>query len=287
MQVGIFGTGLMGTPIAVRLLTTKIPVVAYNRTEEKLSALQAMGAEVTTSPLTAINKADCLILMLTNSAAIKSVLLTENNLSSLSNRTIIQMGTIAPSESREIHDAVVAAGGEYLEAPVLGSIPEAKTGKLLVMVGARESQFQQWQSLLRHFSPEPRLIGPVGTAAALKLALNQLIAGLTETFALSLGFIQRQGVDVAQFMNILRESALYAPTFDKKLARMCDRNYANPNFPTKHLLKDTDLFLQQAREIGQDITGLAGIREIIHQAIVLGLADADYSAIYSAINPID
>lgn len=52
-------------------------------------------------------------------------------------------------------------------------------------------------------------------------------------FSTSLGLLQRNGADIDKFMDILRGSALYAPTFDKKLQRMLDRDYANPNFPTK------------------------------------------------------
>jgi 3-hydroxyisobutyrate dehydrogenase len=85
-------------------------------------------------------------------------------------------------------------------------------------------------------------------------------------------------------MDVVRQSALYAPTFDKKLERMCDRNFKDPNFPTKHLLKDTNLFLTQAAELGLNTKSLEGIKQIIEQAIAIGLADKDYSAIYSAID---
>lgn len=285
MKIGLLGTGLMGEAMVKKLLEAKLLVVAYNRTQSKLAPLKEAGAEITDRPELVIQNCDCLILMLTDATAIESVLLSENCRSLLKNRTIIQMGTIDPVQSRSICDAVVAAGGEYLEAPVLGSIPEAKTGELLVMVGATETQFQKWYELLKNFSLAPTLIGEVGTAAALKLALNQLIAGLTGTFALSLAFVQQQGVNVEQFMEILRQSALYAPTFDKKLQRMLEKNYANPNFPTKHLLKDTDLFLDRAKEIGLNASNLTGMRQIIQKAIELGFADADYSAIFSAINP--
>jgi 3-hydroxyisobutyrate dehydrogenase len=126
---------------------------------------------------------------------------------------------------------------------------------------------------------------PVGSAAAAKLALNQLIASLTSAFALSLGFVERQGVEVEQFMQILRQSALYAPTFDKKLQQMRDRNYANPNFPTKHLLKDTNLFLTEAQSIGLNVSSLEGVRKVLETAQQLGLSEADYSSLFSAITP--
>lgn len=275
----------MGQAMALRLLSANLPAIAYNRTPSKLAPLQEAGAEIAHSPVEAIQASDCLILMLSNATAIEEVLLSEAARPFLAGRTIIQMGTIAPSESRDIRDAVVASGGEYLEAPVLGSIPEAKKGELLVMVGATKRQFEKWSDLLKNFDPEPLLIGPVGTAAAIKLALNQLIASLTGAFALSLGFIQRQGVDVGQFMQILRQSALYAPTFDKKLQRMRDRYYGNPNFPTKHLLKDIDLFLSQAQDIGLNVSSLEGVRQVVQEAVALGFAEDDYSAMFSAIDP--
>jgi 3-hydroxyisobutyrate dehydrogenase len=285
MKIGVIGTGLMGQPMAVKLLEASLSVIAYNRTASKLQPLQEAGATIADSPEIVLQEADCIILTLTDAQAIQEILLTENTLSLLKNRTIIQMGTISPQESKDICSQITVAGGAYLEAPVLGSIPQVRAGELIVMVGSTKEQFQQWLPILKHYSNEPMYIGAVGTASAMKLALNQLIAGLTATFALTLGFVQRQGVDVEQFMEIVRESALYAPTFDKKLSLMLTRNFANPNFPTKHLLKDTNLFLAQAEELGLANASLAGIQTILEKAIEMGLADADYSAIYNAISP--
>ena len=126
-------------------------------------------------------------------------------------------------------------------------------------------------------------MGPVGTAAATKLALNQLIAALTAGFALSLGFVQRQGVDEDKFMELLRDSALYAPTFDKKLNRMQEGNFADPNFPLKHLLKDINLFLSEAKAEGLEASSLAGVRQVVEKAKDAGLADEDYSSLYLGI----
>jgi 3-hydroxyisobutyrate dehydrogenase len=150
------------------------------------------------------------------------------------------------------------------------------------MVGSTPEQFQQWAGLLKHFG-EPMHVGAVGAATATKLALNQLIASLTGAFALSLSFVRRQGVEPETFMSILRESALYAPTFDKKLSRMLEGNYDNPNFPTKHLLKDTNLFLAEAQSLELDVTSLDGMRQILEMAQQLGLADKDYSSLFAAI----
>ncbi len=283
MQIGFIGTGLMGLPMAQRLVEAKIDLIAHNRTPQKLEPLQKAGARIAQQPIEAIIGSDCVILMLTNASAIRSLLLSEDVKQYLAEKTVIQMGTIAPTESIAIAKDIIAAKGEYLEAPVLGSIPEAQSGKLIVMVGGTEAQFERWQALLQNFGNKPLLIGEVGSASAIKLALNQLIASLSTAFALSLGFVERQGADVDIFMQILRQSALYAPTFDKKLQRMRDRNYDNPNFPTKHLLKDTELFINEAQGEEMNISSIAGVKKILEIAITSGFADADYSSLFSAI----
>lgn len=284
MKVGFLGTGLMGLPMAQRLIDANIEVVAYNRTTAKLEPLRVAGAAIAEHPHEAIRACECLILMLTDASAIRSVLLSDSSRQQLAGRTVIQMGTIAPTDSRAISDEIVAAGGDYLEAPVLGSIPEAKAGKLIVMVGGSTEQFQRWSQLLQNFGSEPSLIGSVGAATAVKLALNQLIASLSAAFALSLGFVQHQGIDVELFMQILRGSALYAPTFDKKLQRMIERNYADANFPTKHLMKDANLFIAEATSAQMNVSSIEGVRKILEVAINMGLAEDDYSSLFSAIN---
>ena len=285
MKVAFLGTGLMGLPMAQRLLAANIELIAYNRTPEKLEPLRAAGAEIVTKPREAIRAADCIVLMLSNAAAIYHVLLTDTSWHTLSGRSIIQMGTITPVESQEIRDAVVAAGGEYIEAPVLGSIPEAKTGKLIVMVGGAEEQYQRHFPLLQHFgdNPNPVHIGPVGTASTLTLALNQLIASLTTSFALSLAFIQLQGIDVDLFMQILRESKLYAPTFDQNLRRMLDGNYNNANLPTKQLIKEIDLFISEAKSLGLNLSSIEGVRQILHATMKMSYPEDDYSSVFPAI----
>ena len=284
MKIGFLGTGLMGQPMALKLLAG-YELIAYNRTESKLQPIAEAGGEIASSALEVIRAADCIILMLTDAAAIEAWVLSEASIAHLSHKTILQMGTIAPSESQAISDRVIAAGGEYLEAPVLGSIPQVKAGELLVMVGSTEAQFAKYNQLLQQFSPEPMYIGAVGTAAAMKLALNQLIPSLISSFSLSLSLVQHLGVDEEKFMSVLRQSAIYAPTFDKKLSRMRDRDFSNPNFPTKHLLKDTELIINEATELGLNTSHIQGVRQVIIRAIEMGLDDLDYSSIYSAINP--
>lgn len=284
MQIAFLGTGLMGAPMALQLHRAGHEVTAWNRTAARVAPLGEQGLAVAESPLAALERARCAVLMLADARAIEETLLAAGVKPVLAGRTVLQMGTIGPGESQAIAAQVEAAGGEYLEAPVLGSIPEAKAGRLLVMVGATAEQFQQWLPVLECFGPEPQWVGPVGTGSALKLAMNQLIGTLTAAFSMSLALVRREGLEVEKFMAILRQSALYAPTFDKKLGRMCAGNFANPNFPTKHLLKDLDLFVQAAQARGIEARVADSVGQVVRQAIGRGLGEADYSAIFSAID---
>ncbi|MEC4803137.1 MAG: NAD(P)-dependent oxidoreductase [Jaaginema sp. PMC 1079.18] len=281
MKISVLGMGLMGAPMALKLAENGYEVTAYNRTPEKLKPLEGKGINTTTDPTAALQASECSILMLSDISAIRSVLLdSETSKQLMVGKTIIQMGTIAPQESKALKDEIVA---EYLEAPVLGSIPQVKSGTLQIMVGSTPEQFEQWVEVLKNFGENPLYIGEVGTAAAMKLAMNQLIGSLTTAFASSLGMIEREGVDIEQFMDVLRESALYAPTFDKKLARMRDRDFSNPNFPSKHLLKDINLFIQEAESLGLDLNLVQGVKAVVEKTLNLGLADQDYSALFSAV----
>lgn len=285
MNVGLIGTGLMGHPMTLRLQQAGFQVTAYNRTRSKLEPLEKEGVTIADCVADLVRQCDCVVLMVTNAEAIASLILTEEVKPHLKGRTILQMSTIAPEQSQALRDSVVAVGGDYVEAPVLGSIPQAKDGTLQIMVGATPRQFERLQPILQCLGSEPMLMGEVGTAAATKLAMNQLIGTLTTAFSLSLGLVQQTGIDVEKFMAILRQSALYAPTFDKKLPRMVNRNFENPNFPTKHLLKDMLLFTHTAEHYGMDARLVASVAEIVQKAINKGLSDTDYSALYAAVTP--
>lgn len=285
MNIAVLGTGRLGTAIAERLQVCGNQVIAWNRTGEKAVVLRPLGVTVAEYPADAIRGAEVTLTLLSDAEATRRVLLSAATGPVLRSRTIIQMGTIGPGESRMLAEAVQRAGGRYLEAPVLGSLAEARAGTLLVMVGGTADQYARWRPPLSHLSREPRHIGPVGEAAALKLALNQLIAAEITAFSLSLGLVQRAGVSVETFMTVLRESALHAPAFDKKLPRLQARDYTNPNFSTQHLLKDVDLILREAHSLGLETSALASLRPLLQQTISSGYGSSDYSAIFESINP--
>lgn len=284
MHLSLIGTGLMGQALGERLLAEQQSLTVYNRDSSKTSTLAALGAKVATTAAEASAQADSVILMLSDAAALRSVLHSVPE-TLIADRLWLQLATIAPSESIEFAEHIERLGGRYLECPVLGSLPEARSGRLILMPAGHQQDFEAALPLLNIIGSNPQFIGQTGQGAAMKLAMNQLIAGLTASFSLSLGLVEKQGIEIPQFMQLLRDSALYAPTFDKKLNRMLDRQFDAPNFPTKHLAKDTRLFLDVAQSIGLDTQGLEGVAGLLDKTLEMGLAETDYSAIYAAVNP--
>ena len=276
-SVAVLGTGLLGTAIATRLLEQGLNVHVWNRDPSRIVSLVEKGATTIDDLGQAAENNRVVISVLRDGAATASVIST---IGALPGSTVVPMGTMGVEESRKLATQVANQGGRYLEAPVLGSKPQALNGSLLVMAGGEEQVFEQQQPLLSHLCQEPLLVGPVGSGAATKLALNQLIASLTHSFSLSLQLIQRAGVPVETFMAILRPSALYAPTFDKKLQRMLDHTYADPNFSTALLRKDLRLFLEEATTAGLQDQGLSGLLSLLEQAKGTELDEQDYCALH-------
>ncbi len=275
----------MGLPIAHRLIQRGHEVTAWNRSEERLKVATEEGIEIQPDLAQAVADNELLLLTLSDAAAIEAVIFSAQVESQLKGKTVLQMGTISPDESRALAERVQAAGGDYLEAPVLGSIPEAKNGELIIMAAGSEAAYHHCLLLLRGLGKEVDLVGSVGQAAAMKLAMNQLIAALTVGFAQSLGLIRAEGVDLELFMKLLRESSLYAPTFDKKLQKYIEHDYSNANFPLKHLIKDVGLFKQVAESSGMNAQVSDAMLSVLNSGEQAGYGDEDYSALYEAINP--
>ncbi len=274
--IGVIGLGLMGTAMARQLAQSGWTVTGFNRHPRKLEDIP------TAASLADLAKGnETLWLMVSDYPACREVI-DQLGETGIRDHVVINSSTIAPSESAEIAQRVESLGGEYLEAPVLGSIPQAQSGTLQLLLGGSKALIERLDPLLRSLGT-PTHFGAVRSGAAAKLAFNQLIGSLTAAFSMSLGLVQREGVDVDKFMETLRESALYAPTFDKKLDNMVGHSFENANFPLKHLLKDIRLFTQSACGQGIDTHLLIGLQHVLEEGVYAGHGNHDYSSLFESI----
>jgi len=276
-RIALLGTGLLGEAIGHRLLAEEIDLGVWNRNPERCQELLNAGAAWINDLKEVTANWDGVITVLRDGPVTQQVVAALGDLRSC---CIIPMGTMGVSEIRALDLQIQKQNGKCLEAPVLGSKPQAISGKLLVMAGGESELFEQQLPLLKLLAEKPLLVGPIGSGAATKLALNQLIASLTHAFSLSLRLVQKAGVPVETFMSILRPSALYAPTFDKKLRRMLDGHYANPNFSTALLRKDLRLFLEEAATAELQTQGLQGLDTLLEQSSGGELDALDYCALH-------
>jgi 3-hydroxyisobutyrate dehydrogenase-like beta-hydroxyacid dehydrogenase len=285
MDIAFLGTGLMGAPMAARLLGRGHRVYVWNRTPVKTRGLAEAGAVAAGDARGAVSPAGCVILMLADKNAVDQAVFSDAGVP-LEGKTVIQMGTIAPDESRAFQDEVIRRGGEYLECPVLGSRKEAREGTLILMAGSTPEQFERWRPLLETLGRTVRRAGEVGQAAVLKLALNQLIAAHAVSFSFSLGLVQAYNVDVGLFRDVLKQSTLSAPMFERKLPNWLKRDFGSPNFPARHMLKDIRLIRRAAESRNISVEHIDAIGTIFERALLHGAADQDYSSVINEIAPV-
>lgn len=284
MKIGIAGIGLMGRALALKLAEGGFELNIFNRTTQKADEIASIRIKVKNSPDELMKSCDAVILMLSDYNAICDFISSIGG--PFDGKTIIQMGTISPGESDILKERILERGGDYFEAPVLGSIKQIEAKELITLVGSSDKQFNEYKNVFECVSKKVVHLGEIGRAAAIKLALNQLIASQTAVFAMSLGYLRNKNIPTELFMEILRESALYAPTFDKKLQNYLERDFENPNFPLKHLLKDVKLMKGEFEraEVNTDI--LKSLILLIEEGLKNKLGEKDYSAIYDVIHPI-
>ena len=204
----------------------------------------------------------------------------------LDGKTFVQISTLSPSQSVAVEKEVKARRGRYVENPVLGSRPEARSGSLIAMAGPAANIDGEVSALINIYSSKRIVFDAVGQASALKLIFNFMIGALTTSFSVALNAAQENGIDVDRFMGLLRESALYAPTFDKKLKQMMTGQYANPNFPAEHLNKDLKLFGEVAHLSPLATAFVSALSDVATAAAERQETKLDYSSLHEVVKPL-
>lgn len=283
-SIGLVGTGLMGSALAKRLLQQGVPLMVFNRTRSKAKALVPFGAFVCDTAQDLLSRADVIIEFLSDARAIEDVLF-QGEASIWKSKTLIQMATIAPDESLRFQDIVIAAGGDYIECPVLGSVAQIESGRLLLLPAGEPDVVARHEALLRKMGILNPLFGPVPTAAAVKLAYNQIIASHITALSFAMGLAASYSADTDAVMAVLRQSALHCPMFDAKYPRLKEQRFDEPSFPLQHMLKDVRLAEEAASSRQVRVEHVQAMRSYFEQAMQKVLSDRDYSAVSKVIAP--
>jgi len=262
VKVAILGTGKMGSAMARRLHERGFELRLWNRTRARAEQL-GLG-EVSGSPAEAAAGAEIVISMLTDPKAVRGTYLGERGaLEAAAPRIYIDSSTVSPGVHEEIAKAVAERGSSFLEAPVLGSVPAAASGKLFVLVGGDEAVLARARPVLEALG-EVRYVGPLGSAARVKLIANSMLGIISEGAAELLNAGVRSGLDRERVWEVLTR---LAPALNARKAGYLEGGYEPANFRLADLVKDLDLALDTYREAGAETPLTKSTRELYARAM--------------------
>jgi 3-hydroxyisobutyrate dehydrogenase len=269
MRIAVLGTGVMGAPIARNLAAAGHDVRAWNRTREKAEGL---GAEVADTPAEAVRDAEALITMLSDGPAVEAVL-PELDADVL----WIQMSTVGVDDTARFAER----HPRFLDAPVLGSKPQAEAGELLVLAAGKdrpEELFDALASRVMWLADEP------GAGTKLKLTTNLWIMNLAENLAESFALAEALGLDPRWFLDAIEGRPMDSPYAHMKGEKILSGDFT-PQFALKHATKDVRLALAAARAAGVDLGIGPATLERLERAIELGHGDEDNATVWFATRP--
>lgn len=277
MRLGFCGLGQMGSAMASRLIQAEHDVIVWNRSWGKVEALVREGAAAAASPAEAASQADAVLTMLATPAAVEEVVFGASGIvhGLRSGSVLLEMSTIGPDAVRTVADRLPDGVG-IVDAPVLGSVPEATEGSLKIFVGSSREVFDRFQELFSVLG-EPILIGSLGSGAAMKLVVNSTLGAIQLAFGEALALAEGQGLDLSTTLDVLEGSSI-GPAVKKK-RHMLETGVFEPSFKLILAAKDMRLVTEAARAVGVELPGAAAARAAFEAAVDSGLQDCDYSAV--------
>ncbi|CAI8995415.1 3-hydroxyisobutyrate dehydrogenase [Brevibacillus sp. IT-7CA2] len=276
MIIGWIGLGNMGIPMASNLLAAGYDVRVWNRTPGKAATLVALGAKETATLSEVAAQSDVLFTMVSNDDAVKAIYTGSDGLLSLpvQGKLAVDMSTISPDTSRFLAEQAKQAGLRFLDAPVSGSVGPAKEGKLVIMVGGEQADYEVAKPMLDKLGKAAFYLGPNGAGTSAKLAINLLLGITVQGVSETLLFARSLGVGTEQMLDIISESAVGTPLIRGKAASILADDYPAA-FALKHMAKD----LRLAHEAGVSTPLAESVNATYRHALESGLGELDLMAI--------
>ncbi len=268
MEIAWIGTGIMGAPMARRLLAVGHRVKVYNRSPEKARALIADRASLCADPAEAAIDAEAVFIMVPDTPDVQAVAARIEPVLQ-PGQLVIDMSTVSPESEREIAQRFAARGADYVDAPVSGGEPGAIDGTLTIMAGGGEAAFACARPLLEHLGKRVTWMGPSGAGQMTKLC-NQIAVTLTlEAAAEALKFAVAGGLDAAKVLEAIGAGAAASWQLSNLGPKILARDY-RPGFFVKLIRKDLRLVAEAARKSGLALPGLALMTSMFNAAAAMG-----------------
>lgn len=275
--IAFVGLGQMGLPMAGRLLDAGYDLVVWNRTADKAEPLVERGARVVDTPAEAARQSEVVITMVSTPEVLEQVVFGPGGLveGMDEGHTLVEMSTVGPDVVRDLAERV-PDDVDVIDAPVLGSIPQATDGSLKIFVGTEPALFEEWTPLLETFG-RPIYMGPPGSGAAMKLVTNSILGALMSGLAEALTLSDAFALDQSTVLDILAESPIGVTVRSKR--DMIESGRFPPNFKLSLAAKDLRLVTGTAENAGLALPLATAARAWFEHADAQGLGALDYSAV--------
>jgi 3-hydroxyisobutyrate dehydrogenase-like beta-hydroxyacid dehydrogenase len=283
--IAFIGLGQMGAPMAARLLDAGHDLSVWNRTREKADPLVEMGARLATSPGDASRGAEATITMVADPGALEDVVLGRDGAfhGLGEGSALIEMSTVGPDEVRSLAGRL-PGGVELLDAPVLGTVPQATDGSLKIFVGGSDDGFERWRPVLEPLGT-PMYIGPLGAGASMKLVANSTLGALMSGLGEALSLAEGLGLETSAVLDILADSAIGVTARSKR--ELIETGVYPPRFKLTLAAKDLRLVTEAGDSTDRDLRVARAARSWLEDADRAKLGDLDYSAVTAHIRGVD
>jgi len=283
-RIGFIGLGLMGQPMARRLLEAGYPLTVWNRTAEKAMDLLAAGASWSTSPKAVAQASDVVITMVTDSAASEEVSCGAGGVleGAHPGLILIDMSSIAPEMSRSIAERAKSSGVPMLDAPVTGNPKVASDGKLGIMVGGPKETFDACLPIFEKLGVKVVYVGGNGMGTTLKLVNNLIMGVAIEAVAEALVLATKAGIDPRKVIEITSVGGARTGAMETRGPRMIKREFS-PHFSANNMHKDLSMALKLAEECGVSLPATSISREILRAAKSQGKGELDSCVVLTVL----
>ncbi len=265
MNIGFIGLGVMGRPMAARLLDAGHRIFSCVNVSDIHPDLLAAGLSVCDDPARVAGQSDTVITMLPDGPAVERVLLDEDGVLAgiRPGSLVIDMSSIAPETARALAHRSFESGCEFLDAPVSGGQAGAEQGSLSIMVGGDEESFRRALPLFEVLGSNITRVGDVGSGQVCKIA-NQIIVGINiEAVAEALVFARKAGADPARVREALMGGFASSRVLEAHGEKMLERRF-EPGFRVDLHRKDLNLALDAARALGVALPNTAATLQLFN-----------------------
>jgi 3-hydroxyisobutyrate dehydrogenase len=284
-RIGFIGVGMMGTPMARRLVEAGYKLVAYDIDPAAMRRAEEMGAEIAASPREVAEMCNPVITILPKSSDVVEVVLGPGGILEGGGEglVLIEMTTAYPLSTRRIEEALVARGMRMLDAPVSGGVMGAERGTLSIMVGGAPELFEEYRPLLEAMGEKIFYMGGVGSGHTMKAVNNFLSAASMIATSEALAISTKAGLHPRRVIEVLQVSSGRSWSTDFKFPRYVLPRTFDDGFRIELQDKDLGIITRLAEELGAPALVASVVRQIVGLAMAEGYGKRGHTAIAEMI----